>query len=96
MKYIRTSENKIEQISDEFALFCKDHANNRQADTIKDLCDRFVIYCKPNYYEVHEDFEEVRDWLYAENITAIFGAIFTDKGLIYVAKMNDKGELKLL
>ena len=24
------------------------------------------------------------------------GAIWTDKGLIYVAKMNDKGELELL
>ena len=26
----------------------------------------------------------------------IYGAIWTDKGLIYVAKMSDKGELKLL
>ena len=26
----------------------------------------------------------------------LFGAIWTDKGLIYVAKMNEKGELELL
>ena len=26
----------------------------------------------------------------------IYGAIWTDKGLIYVAKMNDKGELCLI
>ena len=26
----------------------------------------------------------------------IYGAIWTSKGLIYVAKMNDKGELELL
>ena len=26
----------------------------------------------------------------------VYGAIWTDKGLIYVAKMNDKGELELL
>ena len=26
----------------------------------------------------------------------IYGAIWTDKGLIYVAKMNEKGELELL
>ena len=26
----------------------------------------------------------------------IYGAIWTDKGLIYVAKMNDKGELELI
>ena len=29
-------------------------------------------------------------------IKAIYGAIWTDKGLIYAAKMNDKGELELL
>lgn len=26
----------------------------------------------------------------------VYGAIWTDKGLIYVAKMNNKGELELL
>ena len=26
----------------------------------------------------------------------IYGAIWTDKGLIYVAKMNDKGDLELI
>lgn len=26
----------------------------------------------------------------------LYGAIWTNKGLIYVAKMNDKGELELL
>ena len=30
------------------------------------------------------------------NLTCIYGAIWTDKGLIYVAKMNEKGELELL
>lgn len=31
-----------------------------------------------------------------DDLSKIFGAIFTDKGLIYVAKMNEKGELELL
>lgn len=31
-----------------------------------------------------------------EWVKGVYGAIFTDKGLIYVAKMNDKGELELL
>lgn len=31
-----------------------------------------------------------------DDLSKIFGAIWTDKGLIYVAKMNDKGELELL
>ena len=31
-----------------------------------------------------------------DDLSKIYGAIWTDKGLIYVAKMNDKGELELL
>lgn len=31
-----------------------------------------------------------------DDLSKIFGAIWTDKGLIYVAKMNEKGELELL
>ena len=31
-----------------------------------------------------------------DDLSKIFGAIWTSKGLIYVAKMNDKGELELL
>ena len=31
-----------------------------------------------------------------EDLSKIYGAVWTDKGLIYVAKMNDKGELELL
>ena len=31
-----------------------------------------------------------------DDLSKIYGAIWTDKGLIYVAKMNEKGELELL
>lgn len=31
-----------------------------------------------------------------DDLSKIYGAIWTDKGLIYVAKMNKKGELELL
>ena len=31
-----------------------------------------------------------------DDLSIIYGAIWTDKGLIYVAKMNEKGELCLL
>ena len=31
-----------------------------------------------------------------DDLSKIYGAIWTNKGLIYVAKMNDKGELELL
>lgn len=61
----------------------------KQADTIEELCDEgvcehkcigFVDICG---FELYKKFD-------------CYGAIWTDKGLIYVAKMNDKGELELL
>lgn len=63
----------------------------KESDSIEELCDEFVVFngksfvCllskKPSEkYKGHE----------------IYAAIWTDKGLIYVAKMNEKGELELL
>ena len=65
----------------------------KEADTIEELCDEFV--CGKNHlllklYELKsEDFkEDVKD--------IVYGAIWTDKGLIYVAKINEKGVFVLL
>lgn len=76
----------------------------KQADTIEELCDEFVYkYKNPYYKEAQETYELVKMSL--ENMKAtmemtsgatFYGAIWTDKGLIYVAKMNEKGELELL
>lgn len=64
----------------------------KQADTIEELCDEFVRVSK-----------SIHDFLVSDDIptkkfddTEIYGAIWSDKGLIYVAKLNDKGELELL
>ena len=76
------------------------------ADTIEELCDEFVVVGIPNrtiiireidYKEQGLTLKQYVSLLFAqyEHIT-IYGAIWTDKGLIYVAKMNDKGELELL
>ena len=71
------------------------------ADTIDELCDVFVLVDKTNskhkYYSKEDSwhFFEVRDFAECE-VLALYGAIWTDKGLIYVAEMNDKGELELL
>ena len=79
------------------------------ADTIEELCDEFVIIRKDDntfalakYYPDDKTFyvktadEEVslNECLMYEY--EIYGAIWTDKGLIYVAKMNEKGELELI
>ena len=74
----------------------------KQADTIEELCDRVVV----------KDFNNKEPRIYNPNkynwkatAKTLFGlrkvewvkfAIWTDKGLIYVAKMNDKGALELL
>jgi len=71
-----------------------------QSDTIEELCDEFV--CRTELDSVHkwfvDDLEYIikeLDWLKEEQYN-IYGAIWTDKGLIYVAKMNEDGVLCLL
>ena len=77
----------------------------KEADTIEELCDEFVILfngTKSNDQSVLKNYQNVKTYFrrnkrYRLNhIKEIYGAIWTDKGLIYVAKMNDKGELELL
>lgn len=75
----------------------------KSADTLEKLCDCFVGIRKSdhkpylgkksgNYW-----FEELGGWLgRIDSYENIYGAIWTDKGLIYVAKMNDEGVLELI
>ena len=69
----------------------------KEADTIEELCDEFVfidIGIRQDKKYIFQSLKEAesKDFLYDK----CYGAIWTDKGLIYVAKMNDKGELELL
>ena len=89
MKYIRTKDGIYKTgpyyIKSEYVL--------AEADTIEELCDAFVIINNEDEMEVIRNFKYAKDsCIYDE----LFGAIWTDKGLIYVAKMSDKGELELL
>lgn len=69
------------------------------ADKIEDLCDAFVNVEIAGGFEgefhVYRDFELAK-YAADEKVTEIYGAIRTDKGLAYVAKMNEKGKLELL
>lgn len=96
--------------NNEYGLYNGESA--RQAGTIEELCDEFVairkdgvkflveirkakhgrilaiktdlfIWKKPLIKSIKKEFQ-------------VYGAIWTDKGLIYVAKMNKKGEFELL
>ena len=72
----------------------------KQADTIEELCDEFVILpLDQNKKPIHHflrtpRIDDISHFINDSHI--IYGAIWTDKGLIYVAKMNSKGELELL
>lgn len=74
-----------------------------QADTIEELCDLYIdeetktIFHKYNGYVInwHTNLVYSLKELIKE-FHSIKGAIYTDKGLIYVAKMDSEGCLKLL
>lgn len=70
-----------------------DEITIKQADTIEELCDEFIVIdISGKHYHTY-DLESAKQYV---SIIYIFGAIWTSKGLIYVAKMNDKGELVLI
>lgn len=100
MKYIRT-ENGIEKL-DADREHLTEYMNGKQADTIEELCDYWDFYdLVDNSYEIRPiDIYSVyimkRSLLEEKSASDIKLAIRTDKGLIFVAKMNDKGELELL
>lgn len=68
----------------------------KQSENLEELCDRFVVMDK----ETKEVRNIVSFLAYAKLWSSckynIYGAIWTSKGLIYVARMNDKGDLELI
>lgn len=112
MKYIRTKDDILlfggthdkgkvivgkKDINNFGFCFDKKDIVNR-ADTIKELCDRFVVYVEDlDTYLIFDYYDEACSYVDAlEYECKLFGVIEIDKGLIYVAKMNDKGELELI
>ena len=73
----------------------------KQSENLEELCDKFVGYFEifnRSYYYIHENsYDEFKSnaQMIGPNYSA-YGAIWTEKGLIFVAKMNDKGELELI
>lgn len=93
MKYIRTTKGiwEIEKLTKKDYEWLQ-MGENKQADTIEELCDEFVIVS----ILTEQNFITKYPKSYLHKGFNIYGAIWTGKGLIYVAKMNDKGELELL
>ena len=111
MKYIRTETNifevvgenekvyKIKAIKHKNLIYSKSKIQTnviKEASTIEELCDEWVIIpigpiCNPFVRNIKDNISH-----FINDSHTIYGAIWTDKGLIYVAKMNEKGELELL
>ena len=108
MKYIRMKDGRIiafdtdkelpKYIHEKVGIFEHTTEIVKQADTIEELCDEFVIVCEDS--SLNTTFKKLKEariaGSYFECNHEYYGAIWTNKGLIYVAKMNDKGELELL
>ena len=108
--YIRTDEGHIYERIEQRIMKCvycggeqyRHNLNSKweniiaQADTIEELCDEYVI---PRYQDTFI-VDRFSKQICLNHIKCgygdVYGAIWTSKGLIYVAKMNDKGELELI
>ena len=93
---------KIKPEDDGWIWACSDDIL-KVADTIEELIDEYVVvenksHNIPSYLKeaINRFMEKQCGELSEDYSIEIYGAIWTDKGLIYVAKMNDKGELELL
>ena len=98
MKYIRTKYGiwkYNENNEKDFLNYC----SSATANTIEELCDTFVFIVGEGKLVI-DSFTKSKEYYNSgkkENMVfSLYGAIWTDKGLIYVAKMNDKGELELI
>lgn len=101
-QYIISDRDYIFQIKDNKVIFARGYEEELlgQADTIEELFDEFVSITEnltpeilvPKYISTKDTLTNAwknrfEDELCYENVV-IFGAIWTDKGLIYVAKMK--------
>ena len=65
-----------------------------QSENLEELCDRFVAKtCDITEYWVEKKLECAKMYC---GVETIYGAVWTSKGLIFVARMNDKGDLELI
>ena len=102
--YIRTKDGRILDFDklNEVSKLSIDMAEEpiREADTIEELCDEFVIHRKETNYNFVWNKERNIGFYYFCSWPEkydVYGAVWVDgKGLIYVAKMDSDGKLVLI
>lgn len=106
--YIRT-KNRIYKVESEtydkqgyyigdYDVILKEQVVN-QSESLEELCDEFVGYFEcfnRSYYFIYKNsYDELKRDVQTIQYSA-YGAIWTSKGLIFVAKMDNEGKLVLI
>lgn len=72
----------------------------KQSENLLELIDEFVVIrdnTKINQLVRTDNIEYLKEMMKEDRrIVVVKGAVWTDKGLIFVAKMNNKGDLELI
>ena len=83
----------------EMAFITKDQVI-KQAETIEELCDEFVVIrdgTKTNQLVRTDNIEYLKEMMKEDKrIVEVKGAVWTDKGLKYVARLVEDGGLELI
>lgn len=90
MKYVRTKD-KIEKVPNDYASKLVECPNLKIADTIEELCDEFIGILNGRHIKSLS-----KDLYILKPCEVIYGAIWTDSGLKYVAFADEKGDFVLL
>ena len=92
MKYARTNRDRVVDL--EITQLELGEEAVRIGETIEEVCDKFITISKNHPTQhLHNYVDVPREDYY---LFDIYGAIWTMKGLIYVAKINRQGEWELL
>ena len=84
----------------------------KQSENLEELCDEFVLHYgdtmqtsipipwatyerRDDNWQKHKE-KLISELKKAERKATVYGAIWTSKGLIYVAKMDENGDLELI
>ena len=111
-RYVRTEDGIFEVVKEEvlcgvrfYDIETKEHLNRIRGESIiayadiEELCDEFVLVEKmreATYYHRSHNFNDFKSIAMLNERYTLYGAVWTSKGLIYVAKMNKDGELELI
>ena len=93
-------ESKIIKQADTIEELCDEFVFLNKVEGLVDKTHVITFENMPNHHFTEPTTAEKMNYIYKryddDDLENIYGAIWTDKGLIFVAKMNDKGELELL